>query len=199
VADLAAATIGTTVNPYSCHDPALDRPGGAAIRCENLRRHLAERHRPALLLVGEAPSYRGCRFSGVAFTSERTLPPAAWSSTHPRGWTEPSATIVQRVLRTLEIEHRTMLWNAVPTHPSDDRPLSNRPPTRSELDAGLVWLDRLIALVRPEAVVAVGRSAESVLPGQPAVRHPANGGARLFADQLAAIAAGIGVATRAEP
>jgi uracil-DNA glycosylase len=190
VADLALATIGTTVNPYSCHDPALDRSGGAAIRRENLRRYLSDHLNPALLLVGEAPSYRGCRFSGIAFTSERTLPVSSWSSTHPRGWTEPSATIVHRVLRGLDIEDRTMLWNAVPTHPAADTPLSNRPPTGPELTAGLVWLGRLIELVEPEVVVAVGRSAESVLPGRQSIRHPANGGSRLFADQLAAMVAG---------
>lgn len=191
VEDLALATIGTTVNPYSCHDPALDRSGGALIRRENLRRYLSDHLRPAVLLVGEAPSYRGCRFSGIAFTSERTLPVTSWSSTHPRGWTEPSATIVHRVLRGLDIEPRTMLWNAVPLHPAGETPLSNRPPTSPELAAGLVWLARLIDLVEPGVVIAVGRSAESVLPGRRSVRHPANGGSRLFEDQLRALMAGI--------
>jgi hypothetical protein len=116
VADLSGAVIGTTVNPYACYDPALDRPDGAAIRLANLRRHLQDRRRPLILLVGEAPSYRGCRFSGIAFTSERRLlPPYGWSSTLPQGWTEPSATIVHRVLTTLDIESQTMLWNVVPT------------------------------------------------------------------------------------
>jgi uracil-DNA glycosylase family 4 len=96
---------------------------------------------------------------------------------------------VHGVLRELGIEDRTMLWNAVPMHPSDDRPLSNRRPTQDELAAGLAWLDRLIALVQPRAVEAVGRLAASVLPGRPAIRHPAHGGARPFADQLAAIVA----------
>lgn len=164
IADLSVATIETTVNPYACHVPAHDRPGGAVIRRENLLRHLVGRHQPALLLVGEAPSYRGCRFSGIAFTSERRLvPPFAWSSTLPRGWTEPSATIVHRVLNALEIEDRTMLWNIVPTHPSGDWPLSNRTPTRAEINAGVEWLDRLIALVEPDVVVAIGKSAASKL------------------------------------
>jgi uracil-DNA glycosylase len=192
VHDLSTAAMGTTVNQYACHDPANDRPGAATFRRENLRLHLVERHRPRLLLVGEAPSYRGCRFSGIAFTSERHLvAPYAWSSTHPRGWTEPSATIVHRVLEALGIDADTMLWNIVPTHPAGDRALSNRTPTRAEIDVGRVWLDRLIALADPRGIVAVGKSAASGLAGVPFVRHPANGGARLFADQLATIVAGI--------
>ena len=130
VADLSVAAIGTTVNPYACHDPGLDRTGGAETRQRNLTRHLLDRRRPALMLVGEAPSYRGCRFAGIAFTSERTLASEAWSSLHPLGWTEPSATIVHRVLRDLGVEDRTLLWNAVPMHPAGDRPLSNRTPTQ---------------------------------------------------------------------
>ena len=191
VSDLSIATIGATVNQYACHEPAYDRPDGAATRRENLRRYLVEHHRPALLLVGEAPSYRGCRFSGIAFTSERRLvPPYAWSSTHQRGWTEPSATIVHRVLDALDLEAASMLWNIVPTHPCDDRPLSNRTPTRTEIAAGVAWLDRLVALVAPVNVVAIGKSAGSELPGCSTVRHPAYGGARQFAEQLAAAVAG---------
>lgn len=185
VADLAVATIGTTVNQYSCHDDVYDRPDGASTRRENLRRYLVDRQRPKLLLVGEAPSYRGCRFSGIPFTSERRhLPRDAWSSTHPIGWTEPSATIVHRVLAALDIEATTMLWNIVPTHPNEDRPMSNRTPTTSEIEAGAEWLDRLVTLTNPVRVIAVGQSAATRLPGSSVVRHPAYGGARLFASQL---------------
>ena len=69
VAELAEVSIGATVNPYSVHEPSLDRPGGAAIRAANLKAYLGARLHPRLMLVGEAPGYRGCRFSGIAFTS----------------------------------------------------------------------------------------------------------------------------------
>src|SRR5437879_3961317 len=49
---LAAAHIGQTVNFY--------RDGeGAARRCDRLERYLAERTGASLLLLGEAPGYRG--------------------------------------------------------------------------------------------------------------------------------------------
>jgi hypothetical protein len=78
VSDLARAAVPTLVNPYSRFDPALDRPGGAAIRAATLLAYMEARSRPTLLLVGEAAGYQGCRFSGIAFTSERTLPTSQW-------------------------------------------------------------------------------------------------------------------------
>lgn len=189
VADLGAAETGQLVNPYACHDPELDRPDGAAIRRANLLAYLGEHHSPALLLVGEAAGYRGCRFSGIAFTSERCLAPEQWSSRCEQGWIELSATIVHGELSLLGLESRTLLWNAVPFHPTvDGRPLSNRTPSAAERKAGEVWLARLIALTQPELVVAIGQKATKSLKavdgGALRVRHPARGGATLFRAQL---------------
>ena len=64
------------MNPYADEHPELDLPGGAAVRRANLRHYLDERAGARLLLVGEAIGYRGGRFSGMAFTSERLL--ASW-------------------------------------------------------------------------------------------------------------------------
>ena len=191
VADLVAASIGATVNPYRVHKPSLDRPGGAGQRAANLEAYLGDHPQPALMLVGEAPGYRGCRFSGIAFTSERSLPPEQRSSMRPEGWIEPSATIIHGALAKAGLEADTVLWNACPFHPAGASPLSNRTPTRSELEAGLEWLTRLIALLHPGLVVAVGRSAQRSLPGAPVIRHPANGGASACRAGIAAIAAQI--------
>ena len=175
VADLSAASIGATVNPYSVFDPAFDREGGAATRAANLVAYLRSRMSPELLLVGEAPGYQGCRFSGVAFTSERSLPPERRSSLRPEGWSEPSATIVHRALRDLGIEDVVALWNACPMHPAGGRANSNRTPTRAEVGEGALC----------SAAAALG------VPG--CLRHPANGGARKFRDGLAACAAEMGL------
>jgi hypothetical protein len=188
VADLAAARIGTTVNPYAAaHErPELDRPGAAGIRADNLRTYLQSRIQAPLLLVGEAAGYRGCRFSGIAFTSERSLPGGRWSSRNPRGWQEPSASIVHGVLADLGLEEQALLWNAVPLHPAGPHPLSNRRPTAGELLEGVRWLERLVALIRPGQLLAIGRTAGGVLPDAPVLRHPANAGATLFRSGLAA-------------
>ena len=119
-----------------------------------------------MLLVGEAPGYRGARVSGIPFTSERQLTGA--------GPAEATATIVRRALAELGCEDDVLLWNVVPTHPGTER--TNRPPTRAEVAGGLAFVERLGESRR---VIAVGRVAERAL-GVEAVRHPARGGAASF-------------------
>jgi len=186
VTELAANRAEGLVNPYAAADEVrgLDRPGAAAIRTANLVDYLRSRRQPRLLLVGEAPGYRGCRFSGIPFTSERSLPPDRWSSLQPHGWLEPSATVVHGALERLDIEAETLLWNAMPWHPADGGPLTNRAPTAGELQAGAIWLVRLLQIAQPALVVAVGRTASRMLPGHPAVRHPSHGGACRFESEL---------------
>ncbi|MFL5927051.1 MAG: uracil-DNA glycosylase [Gaiellaceae bacterium] len=160
---LVAARIGQTTNFY--------REGkGAARRRARLAAYLDARRAAPLLLVGEAPGYRGARISGIPFTSERQLTGA--------GPAEATATIVHRVLAELELTERVLLWNVVPTHPGTER--SNRPPTRIEVAAGRVFADELAAGRR---VLAVGRVAHAAFGGT-YVRHPSHGGAAEFARGL---------------
>jgi hypothetical protein len=190
VADLASATIGETINFYRGYDPTIEVPNGSLVRQSNLLAYLTSRQRPQLMLLGEAPGYQGARFSGVAFTSERSLPAAQRTSLRPEGWSEPSATIIHGALALHGLEETTVLWNACPLHPAKPGlPLSNRTPGESEIAAGLPWLERLIALLEPGLIVCLGRSAQKLLPGAPAIRHPANGGATLCRAGLATLVA----------
>jgi uracil-DNA glycosylase len=162
VRELAAARIGATWNFY--------REGvGACVRRARLLAYL-ERRRPArLLLVGEAPGYRGARMSGVPFTSERQL-----SGNPPE---ESTATIVHRVLDELGLADDVLLWNVVPTHPHHPGlPETNRSPTSAEIEAGLPFVRELAG---GRTVLAVGRLAHRAL-GAPYVRHPSHGGAAAF-------------------
>ncbi|NUR78555.1 MAG: uracil-DNA glycosylase [Thermoleophilia bacterium] len=163
---LAAARIGQTTNFY--RDGA-----GAALRRARLADYLDARRDAPILLVGEAPGYRGARISGLPFTSERQL-----TGTGPA---EATATIVHRVLAELGLAEQVLLWNVVPTHPGT--PTSNRPPTRVEVAAGRMFADEL---ARGRRVVAVGRVAHSAFGGA-YVRHPARGGAAQFARGLRAL------------
>ena len=156
VARLAVARIGDTYNQYASA-PLLQ----ARLRC-----YLAERFGAELVLVGEAPGYRGARVSGIPFTSERQLTGS--------GPAEATATIVHRVLAELGVEDEMLLWNVVPTHPGSES--SNRRPTRAEVDAASPFLAEL---ARGRAAIAVGRLAASVLEA-PYVRHPSHGGAAEF-------------------
>lgn len=127
VADLAREMTGALVNQYAIEVPGMDRPGAAAIRCVNLRAYLEPRVGARLALIGEAPSAHGARFSGIAFTAERSLDPAQRTSAPdlaPDGFTEHSATILSRALAESGIDPTSVvLWNAVPFHPArpDDR------------------------------------------------------------------------------
>ena len=159
---LAAARIGATFNQYA----------DSALRRARLARYLRERRRTRLLLVGEAPGYRGARVSGIPFTSERQL-----SGIGPA---EATATIVQRTLVELGLVDDVLLWNLVPTHPGTAR--SNRPPTRAEVEQSDPFLRELADGRR---VVAIGRLAHARLGG-PYVRHPSHGGAAAFRAGLAA-------------
>ncbi len=196
VADISRASIGSTVNPYAVFDPELDRAGGAQIRADNLALYLSSRTNSRLMLVGEAPGYQGCRFSGMAFTSERSLSLEHRSSLRPEAWIEPSATIIHGALALAGLETDTVLWNACPMHPAGPTPLSNRTPNKAELASGLEWLERLIALLQPARVVAIGRSAQASLPGVTVIRHPANGGATLCRAGIAALGNELGQTRR---
>jgi uracil-DNA glycosylase len=159
VDDLAAVRIGDTFNQYAEGERA-------PLLRTRLTAYLGDRRQARVLLVGEAPGYRGARVSGIPFTSERQL-----TGTGP---CEATASTVQRVLVELGLADTVLLWNVVPTHPGSAT--SNRRPTRAEVAAGLPWVERL---ARGRRVVAVGRVAEHAL-GVESVRHPSHGGARAF-------------------
>ncbi len=146
-----------------------------ALRCDVhvSRRTWTRGPKRQLLLVGEAPGYRGARVSGIPFTSERQLTGS--------GPAEATATIVQRVLSELGLAETVLLWNVVPTHPGTAS--SNREPTAAEIRAGRVFAEELGAGRR---VVCVGRIAQRALGGD-YVRHPSHGGAGAFRAGLEAI------------
>jgi hypothetical protein len=191
LADLVHLRIGSTFNQYAEAGPD-DVPGAAEIRLANLRAYLAERTGADVVCLGEAGGYQGMRWSGIAFTSERDL--LRWGSPYRstcagRCWSEPSGTIVHKVLEELGAERRVILWNTVPTHPHrPGEPLSNRRPTTAEIATGAPHALRLIEVVQPRTVVAVGRIAEAILPpGAAYVRHPANAGGPAFREGIRAI------------
>jgi uracil-DNA glycosylase len=184
-------------NLYRDLDPAYDRPKAAGIRRQNLHNYLTSfPARPAALVVGEAPGWRGCRFSGIPFTSEAMLLNGdlpfhgAQSSRCDRPYAEASATIFWRVMRDYHTSF--LVWNCLPFHPHlPGKPLSNRSLRRGEIRAHLGLLADLIAVLEPTQVIALGRCAQRALAelGQPAlpVRHPSHGGAGEFTQGMEAI------------
>lgn len=188
------------VNPYRDADSELDRPGAARARRVNLEAYLERVGRPRIVLVGEALGFRGGRFSGIAFTSERQLcgedgrrlswaatPPFAPTSRNPALWLEPSGSVVWSALGGAA--QGALLWNSFPWHPYGKAgPLSNRTPEPGLWKANLHVLEALFAEIGAVQALAVGRTAQAAL-GElgieaPALRHPAHGGAAVFREQF---------------
>jgi len=174
-----------------------------ALRLANLRRYLELTAGATTLLVGEAPGWRGATITGVPFMSVRELaarpglltgapdgdgfampadPAAAW---------ELSASVVQKALRSWPVP--VVNWPIYPNHPfqAPDR-ATNRAPRVPEVLAGAEIALELVRALGDPRVIAIGRKAEHALAAAGveavAVRHPAQGGAGLFATQLAALA-----------
>jgi hypothetical protein len=173
------------------------------LRTRNLRRYLEliARGRPGVMLVGEAPGYRGHTISGISFMSVRQLAarpgpitgqPGGDGFEVPRdaafGW-EASSAAVWGALADWR-GALPLCWPIYPHHPHEPgRPATNRTPRAAEVAAGTPVALALAEAFAITTVVAVGRKAQAALARNGvdavAVRHPAQGGARIFAAQLA--------------
>jgi uracil-DNA glycosylase len=195
-----AALAGTKVSDRACNQySTIDGDlRGNAIRRGNLKRYLEEIEAIGsdTLLVGEAPSYRGGRLTGIPFVSERvmldgTLGPGYRKATPGDTLsTEASATMVWATIR--DIDPLPMLWNAFPFHPFErGNPHTNRMPDATELEIGQRFLSALIRLFAFRHVVAIGNHAAKSLTrmniAHEKVRHPSQGGKRKFVAGIARV------------
>lgn len=171
-------------------------------REEQCKEHLLQylRHlkscRVDVMLVGEAPGYRGCALTGIPFTDEVQLkhPENAyalgdWVCSSSIGHTaERSASAVWPALREYHII--PLMWNAFPFHPyQEGKKASNRTPTQSELKEGLRYLEMLRAIfaIEDSRVFALGKKAKEMLglsDDSHYIRHPANDFKREFRSQF---------------
>lgn len=175
------------------------------LRRENLHIYLTlmQKLSPRLMLVGEAPGYKGCKLTGVPFSSEnllmkeeshpvfgvqhlyRCLP------THKTLEKENSAKMVWEELD--KYEEIPLIWNIFPYHPHQkDQAHSNRAPRVGEIRLGQVFVEKLIRMFPITHIAAVGRKAHkglSELDLGPRelryLRHPSYGGKRDFVQGLA--------------
>lgn len=210
---LRKAPTDNVFNPWwqidEIHDDYSNAP---EIRRNHLEYYLKERlGRRPLLLLGEALGYQGGHFSGLAMVSERILlgkmkkrgikPDQVFSVLEPTrtsresvrkdGFTEPTATIVWSHLLELGTDpYDFVIWNAFPWHPYKPEKglLSNRTPKDHEFIPGLKCLKEFINIMQPRKIVAVGEKAAKQMDNLgiefAKVRHPANGGATKFRNQI---------------
>ena len=214
VASLSHYRAPTVFNPWGEVDPNHDiNATGVEVRRAQLLQYLQERiGRADCLLCAEAIGYQGGHFSGIPMTSERLLlgglrhknlkPEMVFKKLVPQrtsrvdlkreGFTEPTATIVWGFFTEHNIDpRRVVLWNAFPWHPYhlDRGLLSNRTPKDDELVAGHLVLQQMLQLGNFRQIVAIGEKSAQQLRqlniSAVKVRHPANGGAGKFRQQLA--------------
>lgn len=192
-------------NPWRDHDerdlaPRRETPRR---RRENMARYLEAREKSArVLLLGEAPSHRGARFSGIAFCSEVELmqkrdlvarEPLELTSvhSHEKPMRERSAAVIWDELARAGCANRVVLWNAFPWHPHGDTVTSNRKPKLTEVAQGRAALETLMSCFSYKlSIFAVGKVAEDALrrwgdvPCAGYIRHPAQGGEGKFRAQF---------------
>ncbi|MDP2868466.1 uracil-DNA glycosylase [Methyloversatilis sp.] len=206
---------GTMFNPWGDHDLVHDQsPDAPQIRADHLFRYLAARlGRARVLLIAEAPSYSGAKFSGMAMTSERDVL-ARCAGGHGNeyfdggfrrtsrelpqlknrdGMLERTASIVWGAMRDQNWQARDfVLWNAVAYHPHlPGQPLTNRAPSVTERRALRPLLEQFLALFPGVPRMAIGRICQASLADMgiealPA-RHPSYGGAPEFRAAVSAL------------
>jgi len=168
-----------------------------SITKNNLIRYLENMllSKPKFALVGEAPGYNGCRWSGVPFTAEKNLTfeyrknqlfglKNGFQVRHAnKPQSEASATIVWEYLYNVNVY--PLIWNAFPFHPhKPNNTQSNRKPSFAELEFGKGILEELISIYKISKIIAIGNIAQKSLLtigiNCYKVRHPANGGKKEF-------------------
>jgi hypothetical protein len=201
-------------NPWRDHDERDRAPRAKTpeTRRANMAAYLeARRTHARVMLLGEAPSHRGCRFTGIAFCSETELihkrdlvARGTLSLTirdaEAKPQRERSAAVIWGEIERAGKPFEVVLWNAFPWHPyldeDNDRdgpcgPSSNRKPRLDEVAQGRCAFDALLRCFTHRLdVFAVGKVAENALARWDEaecagyVRHPAQGGEGLFRSQF---------------
>jgi uracil-DNA glycosylase len=142
-----------------------------------------------VLAIGEAPGYRGCRLTGIPFTScavirdrkHRIFHTIANEIRLEEVTSETTAKILWDFLN--EDMPVPIMWNAFPFHPHQEtKPESNRRPNSDEIEEGKIYLRMVHDIYKPSKLCGIGRVGESILkevfPDKEIVyvRHPSHGG-----------------------
>ncbi len=179
----------TVTNPYLNQDIA-----------DNLRLYLNAMNKmegKRVLLVGEAPGYKGCKITGIPFTSGKAFE----RFDHPllkeigsrlklsKIESENTATIVWEYLSRKK--DTPLFWNSFPFHPHPNgNENKNRAPTSGEVEIGINYLKKLRLIYKPEVVAGIGekgvKCAKKAFPNETIVyiRHPSFGGKSEFIDGM---------------
>jgi len=169
---------GKVFNQYNDCNPDVDVHDAASIRKENLKTYLKRINRStSVLIVGEAPSPWGARFSGIPFMGEEQVTDPQFcingkrsSKTKNPPYCSKTDKIFWGIMMNPYLNHSFICWNAVPFHPHKlDDVMTVRNPTNKEVyqcrDALVLVKKYLKSLkpLKPLKIIAVGRKAEQQL------------------------------------
>jgi hypothetical protein len=200
VSELAALQMPAVFNPWRDHCRIHDRAKASAVRQRNLQRFLqgALDGGADTIWVARDLGYRGGRRTGIPMTDEVNLGAASQllggkifeRATQGPPVAERTAAVIWQMLA--RVGRPVVLWNVFPFHPHDpENPFSNRCHTRAERRATWSIMERLIAMVRPQHIVAIGRDSQTALAEMgvrvSCVRHPSYGGQTEFVNGITSI------------
>lgn len=151
----------------------------------NLERYLAkmQKLKPTVLLVGEAPGYRGCKLTGIPFTSEYQV---VHDEFFADGFEvlngeaidkENSATLIWSVLS--QVKNKPLMWNIYPFHPENINGKNGKPRSR-DIRLGRDILDLLLQMFNINEIYCLSSIARDAMCHHPLfrgyIRHPSYGG-----------------------
>ncbi|MBV1914496.1 MAG: uracil-DNA glycosylase [Pseudomonadales bacterium] len=154
---------------------------------------MARQQGDRILLVGEAPGYKGCRITGIPFSSGaliRAKQHRIFEQIESDIYltdieSENSASLVWQTLT--DQDHYPLFWNAFPFHPHPKHIQNkNRAPNQKEMAEGESYLEELVELFSPQQIAGIGRkgaqSLERIFPDREVryIRHPSYGGKKDF-------------------
>jgi len=153
---------------------------------------------PAVLLIGEAPGYRGTSISGVPFLSEQMIREReaqqnnklplieyiASSNYDSKTGYEATSTAMWDAIDSVHSQ-MPLLWAVFPNHPHIlNNTDSNRKPRKSEISKYVDSIKILEKIYNIKEIVAVGNVAYETLVNSGyivnKIRHPARGGSKIF-------------------
>lgn len=142
-----------------------------------------------ILLVGEAPGYRGCKITGIPFTSGAVFKRFDHPLLNEIGSQLNLSTVESENTATIIWDYLSrnsctpLFWNSFPFHPHlDGNENANRAPTANEIDIGVGFLNKLVSIYQPEVIAGIGHngvnSVKKAFPEREVVyiRHPSFGG-----------------------
>lgn len=183
-------------NSINFYQKGYREPREAEITSNNLLLYLKKMQslNPKILLVGEAPGYKGCKLSGIPFTSEYHILHeeffkdgfAVFDRTKPNK--EASACAIWEVLSG--INKLPLMWNIYPFHPmsADGR---NGKPKSQDIELGKKILENLLTMFNIEEIYCIGIKSMDTLANHQLyrgyIRHPSYGGRKQCIDKLLSI------------